>query len=177
MDNPRDATFELEAGDLVYAQRLYFWETLRGARALARLFFIWICTVFILWMVLNAWGEVVDNAMGVAIVAMVVGSLFVAMPGLVVYTAGWRTARKTLTQQKTLQKPLHVSWDDENISLKNDFGESRFKWTDIFKIRQDDRIILLYESERIYRLIPKRILTEAQRVDLSSIVAKISADA
>ena len=54
--------------------------------------------------------------------------------------------------------------------LGSEFGDARMKWTDFLKARRNGRIVLLYEPERLYRLIPKRVLSPEQIDDLEAVI-------
>ncbi|WP_343313882.1 YcxB family protein [Brucella sp. BE17] len=82
------------------------------------------------------------------------------------YLSASRQTRKIFKQQKNLHQPYTLNWNDSRLELTSEVGNARFSWNDFLKIREDSQNILLYESENLYRLIPKRFLTEDQIISL-----------
>ena len=68
----------------------------------------------------------------------------------------------------TLQKPATLTWNEQGVVMQSEYGDARVPWADFRKAREDQRMILLYESDRLYRLIPKRCLSAAQLADIQS---------
>jgi hypothetical protein len=167
-----DIVFQMEPQDLVHAQKLHFRFNLKSRAGVVRLALLWLLAVAAFAALLNGLGS--ETFAPTVIFAFVSPIAIVGIPFLIVQTMSGRAARKVLGQQKTLQKPIQLSWTDDGVVFESDFGDARMKWTDFFTTRQDRHIIMLYESPRLYRMIPKRVLTDAQRRDLASIMGNIS---
>ncbi|WP_051424486.1 YcxB family protein [Pseudomonas sp. URMO17WK12:I4] len=86
---------------------------------------------------------------------------------------GGFTARRTFRQHKTLQKPATLTWSERGVVMQSEYGDARVPWADFRKAREDQRVILLYESDRLYRLIPKRCLLAAQLADIQSCLVAV----
>jgi len=67
----------------------------------------------------------------------------------------WRS-RRVFTQQKSLQRPVEFWWDDDALHGSNDRGSNSTPWSDYVKWRQSERIILLYLSDAMFQMVPKR---------------------
>ncbi|WP_444884560.1 YcxB family protein [Microbulbifer sp. PSTR4-B] len=62
---------------------------------------------------------------------------------------------KIYRQQKSLNLPAQFEWDREGISAINERGVVKIKWSDYVKWRESKRIIMLYQSDLIFNIIPK----------------------
>lgn len=87
--------------------------------------------------------------------------IILALCGLGYLCAGKQT-RKIFKQHKTLHKPYTFEWNENGLELTSEVGNARLAWDDLLKMREDGKIMLFYENEQLYRLIPKRFLTEDQ---------------
>jgi len=51
-----------------------------------------------------------------------------------------------------------VQYSDEGIHIQDAYGQVRRSWSDYIGFLEDENILLLYRSQLVYRLIPKRAL-------------------
>lgn len=71
-------------------------------------------------------------------------------------------ARKNYRQQKTLQSPTHVTWDQDSIVIKNDYGQSNLPWSAYTSwLRSKDNLIL-YHSDRLFNMMPAKYFSAEQ---------------
>lgn len=80
-------------------------------------------------------------------------------------------ARKAYAEQKTLQQPITVTWSEEGFRSKGQQGDWNVPWNDYLKWTEDSKVILLYQSARVFNMLPKRVLTPAQIEDFRQLVA------
>ncbi len=168
-----ELVYELTPQDLLYAMRLHFRQHIRSRTAIIRLVALWALAVAACGLILASVVDTNDAIVSILSFAIIVPFAIVGIPFLIVYALGGRAARKTYREQKTLHKPVHLSWSEDGVHFSSDFGEARLQWTDFLKARQDRHCILLYESRRLYRLIPTRILADNQLRKLQSLAIKI----
>ncbi|WP_267552442.1 YcxB family protein [Rhizobium rhizogenes] len=164
---------QLEPQDLAQAHRLHFRQHLRSRGGLTRLAITWLLGVAVCGFLVGNLADAHDaflSALGFAILAPVA---IIGIPFLIVYTLGGRAARRTFREQKTLQKPYHFSWTENGVHLWSDFGEARLQWSDFLKARQDRHCMLFYESQRLYRIVPKRVLTSDQIGELQALALNV----
>ena len=90
-------------------------------------------------------GVTVGAALGVLIAVPVV--YFIAIP--------WR-ARKIFRQQVNLQYPFEIEWDEETISFSSKSGSFVAPWQEFRKWKENDSMLLLFHSDVLYQMIPKR---------------------
>lgn len=168
-----DILFQLTPQDLTYALRLHFRQHLGSRPGIVRFAVLWILAIVAYGLITASIIDTNDAFISILSFAVIAPFAIVGIPFLLVYTLGGRTARKTFNEQRTLQKPIHLSWNEDGVHLWSDFGEARMHWTDFIKARQDGHCIMFYESQRLYRIIPKRILTDEQVRELQALALKI----
>ncbi len=64
--------------------------------------------------------------------------------------------KKIYKQQKTLQEPYEAELTEEEFVSTNSFGTARIKWADFHKYKVGKDIVLVYQSDLIFHLFPKR---------------------
>lgn len=101
-----------------------------------------------------------------------VGALggFLLLPFLFYFVVSPFTARRTYARQKTLQQPFEFSWSDTGFRTANENGDWKVKWTDFYSWDEDKHVFLFYQSPRLFNILPKRALSEAQIADVRNTV-------
>jgi hypothetical protein len=88
------------------------------------------------------------------VTAMIVGLLqFVLVP--------WR-ARKIYNQQKELSMPFEMEIREDGLSASNELSSSRRPWNNFLKWKENRDMFLLYHSDVMATIIPKRFLKPEQ---------------
>jgi hypothetical protein len=80
-------------------------------------------------------------------------------------------ARRIFNQQKNLQRPYRVSWDAESVQTSSASGNSKIPWVDFLKWRESKQLFLLYRSDVLFQMYPKRCFTPEQ-IDEFRLLAK-----
>ena len=161
----RSAAFRLEADDYIAANRLHTRMKWRSLPALGSfLCFILGYAVFLY----GSW-RAPPNAPLVMFVTFVVICGIVIPPLSYLLYLPYKT-RKVFREQKNLHYPMTVSWSETGFKVENQQGNATMPWTDFFKWSEDGRILLLYHSSRLFRMLPKRALTEAQLADMRQFI-------
>lgn len=75
-----------------------------------------------------------------------------------------RQARRTFAQQKELGVPWEMLVTETGLEISNEFGHARRPWGDFIKWKEDDDLLLLYESDTVYRVLPKRFFSPAEQL-------------
>ena len=167
----RAEVIQLGLEDIKQAQRLHFWQFVRSRSGMIRIAVSCVraTALFALVVLMLGKGRNVTSL----ILFFALASPFIVMACCValIFFLGKRLARKALDQQKTLQMRYRISWTDRGILIESEYGATRMPWGDFRKLRQDQNLILLYESDRLYRLIPKRCFTAAQLADFQACMA------
>lgn len=63
---------------------------------------------------------------------------------------------KLYGQFKGISEPLTFSWDSEHIEGQSTEGHGKRKWTDYVRFREDETVFLLYITDHLWHVYPKR---------------------
>jgi hypothetical protein len=101
--------------------------------------------------------------------------LFVSLPFLLILHFAvylpWKT-RRIFKQQKALQRKLVFTFDAEGVTTEAENGNWKTPWEDYVRWKKNDRLILLYVSDCMYHMLPKRLLAEPGDFDSLSELVK-----
>lgn len=161
MEPAGGATIQLTERDIVDAYRLVYWDNLRQPDVFVRLIVVVLLVLAgIAWLMTGGdWSRLGDwRILGPLLVGF---SAAFIVPTAIVYLLSGLNARKTLREQKTLQPPVDYTWTPEGYGFSSTFGSSVIPWSTFARFAENDRVFLLYESRRLYRMLPKRALSEA----------------
>jgi hypothetical protein len=73
-----------------------------------------------------------------------------------------RRARRFVSQQKSIQGEISIGWDAEGVVFIAKAGQSRTAWDDYFKWLENESVLVLFQSENLLNVLPKRCLTNDQ---------------
>jgi len=76
----------------------------------------------------------------------------------------WKT-RRTYKQQKSLQREAKMTFDESGFSAANEFGSGITPWSDYVRWKENDHLFLLYISDPLYHMVPKRMFSKTDDVD------------
>jgi hypothetical protein len=68
--------------------------------------------------------------------------------------------KRVFHQQRELQKPFSMTFDVAGAVFRNEYGEAKIPWRDLVKWCEDEHLILLYHSDILFRMLPKRMITD-----------------
>jgi Ca2+/Na+ antiporter len=144
--------FQLKEDDLIDATRLHTWTALSARKTALFLVVavIAVCAFLSGSGKLDVWGIVVAVVLVAPAVLVVMNYTFLPM-----------NARRMYHQQKSLQETMAVEWADDGLSWDGQSGNSRTPWTYYVKWSEDRRLFLLYHSDRMHQILPKRVLSPA----------------
>jgi hypothetical protein len=74
-------------------------------------------------------------------------------------------ARRIYRQQKNLQRPYQLSWDDANVRTASAEGSAATPWNDFLKWREGKYTFLLYRSDMLFQMFPKRAFHDQTQID------------
>ena len=78
--------------------------------------------------------------------------------------------RKIYKQQKSLQSPYESNITEEAYGTVGVQGTARIPWTEFYKFKTGKNMILVYQSDAIYHIFPKRWFTDRQFAVFHSIL-------
>ena len=73
--------------------------------------------------------------------------------------------KKIFSQQKDLSSPFEMEFTDTALVASNEFGNSNRPWGNFIKWKENDDLLILYHSDILYTIIPKRIFTAPEQVE------------
>ncbi len=83
-----------------------------------------------------------------------------------VYYRNAKAAKRIYAQQKSLHLPFTLTWTDEHVITDSTQGRAVLAWSDLTKVQENTKLILLFESDAIFRIIPRAALTPEQQQDV-----------
>ncbi|QDZ11772.1 YcxB family protein [Devosia ginsengisoli] len=157
----RTESFALVADDVVAANGLYTLTSLRQRKVLIAWTCLWLGFVAFLTFI-----DGVDRALASWPMLLGISLLPFLAILLVVWIMGPISARRMFRQQKSLQGRLVYGWSDAGLHTESEYGSFDIPWSHFIRWAEDDRTFLLFESDRLYRMVPKRVLTTDQQASL-----------
>lgn len=82
-----------------------------------------------------------------------------------------KRARRIFAQQKALRRSRVYHWDDTGLRSVSEHAEGTMPWTDFLKQRESDRLYLLYLSDAMFVMMPKRVFQDHEH--LRSFAARV----
>ncbi len=79
-------------------------------------------------------------------------------------------ARRIFNQQKEYSAPFEIELTPEAMLAFSQYGYSSRPWGEFHKWREDERLLLLYLSDVLYIVIPKRFLDEQQAAQIRALL-------
>ena len=71
------------------------------------------------------------------------------------------SARRSLNQYKALQREFSLSPSETGLKWTAENGNAIIPWTDFLRWKENDAVFLLYVSDSLYHVIPKRLFEVA----------------
>ena len=73
--------------------------------------------------------------------------------------------KKIFTQQKELSLPVEFEFTETGVHTSNELGNSTRPWTHFIKWKENKEVIMLYHSDVLFNMIPKRFFTDSQQIE------------
>ena len=83
------------------------------------------------------------------------------------------SARRNFRMHKALQHPYTYSWSEAGLEIVSSRGQWQVVWDDCLKWRENESILLFYQSPRLFHMFPKRVLTAEQIADIERCASHI----
>jgi hypothetical protein len=75
-----------------------------------------------------------------------------------------RNTRRIWIQQKALQRPHTLTWNDEQMAYESPEAISRTAWSDFLRWRENKDVFMLHFSDVMFRMIPKRAFENEEKI-------------
>lgn len=159
------ATFQITAEDYAAALRLHAWRYLVSRR---------LPKLFALIVVLGSVAAMVVSGFDERYTSMAIGGLIglAVLPPLAYFVFIPMRARKVFRQQKTLHMPVTVTWTDEGYTATAGQHGGTIAWTDYYGWSADATMIILMQSDALFQMLPKRVLSPADLTDFEQTVTR-----
>ena len=72
--------------------------------------------------------------------------------------------RKLYAQFKGVDSPTTYTWDNSIFEVKSERGGGGRNWTDLHKVGENDALILLYTTDHLFEIVPKRWFANTAQV-------------
>jgi hypothetical protein len=73
--------------------------------------------------------------------------------------------KRVFSQQKELHATFEMELTDEAFQVKNDYGAGSMPWKDFVKWKENRDLFLLYRSDIIFNMVPKRLFSTESEID------------
>ncbi|MDQ8755869.1 YcxB family protein [Sphingosinicella sp. LHD-64] len=156
-------TFRYTEADLIAANHAFQRTQLRSRKALffATFMIIWCAGTGAVMAMLDR-KTIWPSALGGFVIGLAVLALILL--GNRLYAV--RYARRNFAQQRNLADEYRIAWDDQGFESVAERGSFRQDWAEFHRWLEDDRLFMLFLSERLYIGIPKRALPPDQLISL-----------
>ncbi len=148
--------FKLEYEDYLQAQKLHMKMKQHGSiliPIMIGLTFIW----FIFAYMIRG-----DNfSLGVILLVEVAVGLYLFYRYLYL---PW-SLRRQYNQQKSLQLACSYELVEDGIRVSNEFGNYLTPWDHFRKYREDKKLMMLYKTDLVFMLFPKRVFEDPTQLD------------
>lgn len=142
--------------DYVAAIRLH--QRPRGVRAAIGIMLLALaCVAF----VLAAW-NLLHGRMDAADAIVVAAAIYLALWFFVLLP---KRIRRLYWQQRALQQPHELDVGDDGIATRHPLGHGVLPWTNVHKWKESGDLFLVYHSDMLFNIVPKRGFESTQAVD------------
>lgn len=125
----------------------------------------WLIYIWIGIMVVSSIGgllaaDSIDSAGQALILLVIPGTL-----AFIQYVSIPKQIARNFKQQKEYMVPFEMDFTEEGVQMRNEFLSYRKPWADFIKWKENDELLLLYQSDTSTSIIPKRLFQNRQDMD------------
>ena len=92
-------------------------------------------------------------------------AIFIVILALFQFVILPRQMLRVFKQQKDLSYPFEIDLSDDGFEMRNEYGSSRVPWGDFAKWKEDANLLLLYRSDAVFQMLPKRLFQDNQELE------------
>ena len=70
-------------------------------------------------------------------------------------------AKRVFRQQRGMRRTHEITWSDKGLTVSGEDGQSTTRWTDFHNSRELDDQFILFLSDAIFLMIPKRAFPDS----------------
>ena len=75
-----------------------------------------------------------------------------------------RKVKKLYAQYKGIASPITFEWDATRLIGRSEKGRGERQWKDYAKVKEDDRVFLLYITDHLFEVVPKGWFSEPDKL-------------
>lgn len=84
-----------------------------------------------------------------------------------------KNIRRIFQQQKDLQSPTELEFTDTHVHGRSERGSLSMLWPDFHAWKQNEKLVLLFQSEALMHIVPKRCFDSPRQIEeLQAILLK-----
>lgn len=80
--------------------------------------------------------------------------------------------KKQYESNKNLHKPITYDFTDEGVELKSDDISSRYRWENVYQVRESKNLFYIYQSKAVANLLPKRNFSAEEIVEFRDLIKR-----
>jgi hypothetical protein len=73
-----------------------------------------------------------------------------------------KKVRKLYDQYEGIGDPTEITWTPELVEARAPSGQGARKWKNYVRVKENDRVILLYITDQLWQVFPKSCFTDVQ---------------
>lgn len=158
------ARFSLTADDYIAATRLHITRASYRNNLIKLALIMGLLYAVLAFAVMGQWTwQHAAGAVGLGAIAAVIIVLGIAATNHIMVA---RRTRRIYAQQKSLHEEFEFSWDETGFDLATPSARSRHHWADFRQWAEGPDGIILYQSDALFNMLPKRALSEEALADI-----------
>lgn len=156
--------FSLTADDYVAATRLHMTRAFYRNKLAKLTLIMGLIYAVLAFVVMGEWSwPYAAVAAGLGAVAAVIVALGIAATNSIMVA---RRSRRIYAQQKSLHDEFEFAWDETGFDLSTQSARSRHNWADFRHWAEGPDGIILYQSDALFNMLPKRAFSEDALADI-----------
>jgi hypothetical protein len=80
--------------------------------------------------------------------------------------------KKLYAQFKGIDTPITYRWNSSALTVQSERGGGERKWSDFLKLKENDRLFLLYSTDLLFEIVPKTWFANPAQMDEFRVSAK-----
>lgn len=84
-----------------------------------------------------------------------------------------RLGRRVYMQQKSLHECHDLEWSEEGLSMRNARAHAVTPWDAYLRKKEDDKLVILYQSDLLFQMLPWHALSAEERQSLRPYLDRI----
>ena len=165
MADGRTDTFRFTEADLIQAARLFAGRNLSRPKVIVSYLCLWFFSLILFTYLLT--GSTSPSAI-TSDPGRILGLSILPFALILIWTL-WlipALARRNFRLQRSLHGDFSYGWSTDKLMVSTEYGSFDMPWSHFHGWAENDKMLLLFESDRLYRVIPKRVLSPEQQTDL-----------